>query len=100
MTDKASALLRSNGTNEIMSKPPPKGFLAGIVGRFVTETEASSTSTSTTVNASLETPVAAAGTLIKDAIMSDETANRKRRYEEILSKTADIFNTNSTQRKL
>ena len=104
VTDKASTLLRSNGTNEIMSKPPPKGFLAGIVGRFVIETEeVSSTSTTTTAaampvsaNESLDKTVAAAGTLIKDAITGDETANRKRRYEEILDKTQRILDETSS----
>jgi len=34
VTEKAAQLLLSRGTNEIMSKPPPKGFLADIVSRF------------------------------------------------------------------
>jgi len=34
VTEKAARLLKSHGTNETMSKPPPKGYLAGIVGRF------------------------------------------------------------------
>jgi len=34
VTEKAAQLLLSRGTNEIMSKPPPKGFLSDITGRF------------------------------------------------------------------
>ena len=34
VTEKAAQLLLSKGTNEIMSKPPPKGFLSDIVSRF------------------------------------------------------------------
>ena len=34
VTEKAATLLLSRGTNEIMSKPPPKGFLAEITSRF------------------------------------------------------------------
>ena len=34
VTEKAAQLLLSRGTNEIMSKPPPKGFLADISSRF------------------------------------------------------------------
>ena len=37
LTDDASSLLKDAGANEIMEKPPPKGFIASIVKRIVVE---------------------------------------------------------------
>jgi two-component system sensor histidine kinase EvgS len=34
VTDNAAALLLSHGANEIMEKPPPKGFIEGLVNRL------------------------------------------------------------------
>lgn len=35
LTDEATATLKAAGANEIMAKPPPKGFVASIVARLV-----------------------------------------------------------------
>lgn len=35
LTDEATATLKAAGANEIMTKPPPKGFVASIVARLV-----------------------------------------------------------------
>ena len=35
LTDEATSLLKAAGADEIMSKPPPKGFIASIVKRLV-----------------------------------------------------------------
>ncbi|CAB9512453.1 Phytochrome-like protein cph1 [Seminavis robusta] len=41
LTDEATSHLRACGTNEIMEKPPPKGFIASIVKRMVVEADSS-----------------------------------------------------------
>jgi CheY-like chemotaxis protein len=87
VTEKASNLLRSNGTNEIMSKPPPKGFLASVVGRFCVEdasptafaeARAPITDTTDTKDSMIETTPLNG----EDTVMEDQTA-KKRSYQEI-----------------
>ncbi|KAG7354162.1 diatom phytochrome 1 [Nitzschia inconspicua] len=91
VTEKTANLLRSNGTNEIMSKPPPKGFLSSVVGRFWLQGR------STMDFASLElpspTPHSAANQninevskILHDTAMGDETAHKKRTYQQLSGK--------------
>lgn len=96
VTEKASNLLRFNGTNEIMSKPPPKDFLASVVGRFWMQDKAASEDPSSTASVQQDpslisdttekADILVSAMPMNDAIMGDETAHKKRNYQEFVGK--------------